>query len=59
MDRYDTLCDVSQACRTAVDILNDLLCFDKLESGILEVHKHEVCDTYFYQSGFFGNIKHF
>jgi signal transduction histidine kinase/CheY-like chemotaxis protein len=25
-----------------VEILNDLLCFDKLESGILELHKHEV-----------------
>ena len=30
------------ACRIAVEILNDLLCFDKLESGILELHKHEV-----------------
>ena len=30
------------ACRTAVQILDDLLCFDKLESGILEMHKHEV-----------------
>jgi hypothetical protein len=45
IDRYDTLCDVSQACRAAVDILNDLLCFDKLESGILEVNKHEVRNT--------------
>jgi signal transduction histidine kinase len=41
-DRYDTICDVNSANRTALDILNDLLCFDKLESGILEVHKHEV-----------------
>ena len=30
------------ACRTTLDILNDLLCFDKMESGILVVHKHEV-----------------
>ena len=34
--------DVKAACRTAVQILDDLLCFDKLESGILEIHKHEV-----------------
>ena len=25
-----------------MEILNDLLCFDKLESGILELHKHDV-----------------
>jgi signal transduction histidine kinase len=41
-DRYDTICDVNSANRTALDILNDLLSFEKLESGILEVHKHEV-----------------
>ena len=38
----DTLTDVKSACRIAVEILNDLLCFDKLESGILELHKHDV-----------------
>ena len=38
----ETLLDVQTACRIAVEILNDLLCFDKLESGILELHKHEV-----------------
>ena len=41
-DHCETLMDVQSACRTAVEILNDLLCFDKLESGILELHKHEV-----------------
>eukprot|EP00596_Hydrurales_sp_CCMP1899_P008433 CAMPEP_0119051260 /NCGR_PEP_ID=MMETSP1177-20130426/72933_1 /TAXON_ID=2985 /ORGANISM="Ochromonas sp, Strain CCMP1899" /LENGTH=620 /DNA_ID=CAMNT_0007030401 /DNA_START=1058 /DNA_END=2920 /DNA_ORIENTATION=- len=41
-ERHDTLVDVKQACGIAVDILNDLLCFDKLESGILELHKHQV-----------------
>jgi signal transduction histidine kinase/CheY-like chemotaxis protein len=41
-DHCETLMDVQSACRTAVEILNDLLCFDKLESGILEMHKHEV-----------------
>jgi signal transduction histidine kinase len=40
--RNDILCDANSACRTALDILNDLLCFDKLESGILVLHKHEV-----------------
>jgi signal transduction histidine kinase/ActR/RegA family two-component response regulator len=42
MDRNDILADVNVACRTAVDILNDLLCLDKMESGIMEVHKHVV-----------------
>jgi signal transduction histidine kinase len=42
LDHCETLLDVQSACRIAVEILNDLLCFDKLESGILEVHKHEV-----------------
>ena len=41
-DISETLLDVQSACRIAVEILNDLLCFDKLESGILELHKHEV-----------------
>jgi signal transduction histidine kinase/ActR/RegA family two-component response regulator len=42
IDRNDILADVNVACRTAVDILNDLLCLDKMESGIMEVHKHVV-----------------
>ena len=42
MDRNEILADVNVACRTAVDILNDLLCLDKMESGVMEVHKHEV-----------------
>ena len=29
------------SCTAAVDILNDLLCYEKLESGILELHKEE------------------
>ena len=41
-DHLEVLLDVKAACRTAVQILDDLLCFDKLESGILELHKHEV-----------------
>ena len=42
VDRSEILDDVNVACRTTVDILNDLLCFDKMESGILIAHKHEV-----------------
>jgi signal transduction histidine kinase len=38
----DTVSDVTAACKTAVEILNDLLCFDMLESGILELHKQEI-----------------
>ena len=41
-DHFETLLCVKSACRTAVELLNDLLCFDKLESGILEMHKHDV-----------------
>ena len=46
-DHLEILLDVKAACRTAVQILDDLLCFDKLESGILEMHKHEVPVTPF------------
>ena len=42
IERYDTLCDVNISCMAAVDILNDLLCYDKLDSGILELHKENV-----------------
>jgi signal transduction histidine kinase/ActR/RegA family two-component response regulator len=42
MDRNDILADVNAACRTALDILNDLLCLDKMEGGIMKVHKHVV-----------------
>jgi CheY-like chemotaxis protein len=30
------------SCTAAVDILNDLLCYEKLESGILELHKESI-----------------
>ena len=42
IERYDTLCDVNMSCMAAVDILNDLLCYEKLDSGILELHKEDV-----------------
>jgi two-component system, sensor histidine kinase len=42
IERYETLCDVNMSCTAAVDILNDLLCYEKLESGILELHKENI-----------------
>lgn len=39
--RYEYLCDVQLSCTTALDTLNDLLTFEKLESGILELHKQD------------------
>ena len=39
MERYDTLCDVNLSCTAAVDILNDMLCYEKLQSGILGLNK--------------------
>ena len=35
----ETLVETSSACRTAVDILNDLLLFDKIESSMLIANK--------------------
>ena len=42
IERSDTLCDVNISCMAAVDILNDLLCYEKLESGILQLHKENI-----------------
>ena len=42
IEKMEILADVNVACRTTLDILNDLLCFDKMESGMLVAHKHEV-----------------
>ena len=42
VEHYDTLCDVNVSCMAAVDVLNDLLCFEKLESGILELHREHI-----------------
>jgi hypothetical protein len=41
-ERFETLTDINTACTTAVEILNDLLTFEKMESGILELHKEAV-----------------
>jgi cell cycle sensor histidine kinase DivJ len=40
-ERNDILSDANFACKTALDILNDLLCFDKLENGVLVLHRQE------------------
>jgi signal transduction histidine kinase/CheY-like chemotaxis protein len=42
MERYETLCDVNMSCTAAVDILNDLLCYEKLESGIMELRRENI-----------------
>jgi signal transduction histidine kinase len=38
-DRMETLVDISAACEVAVNILDDLLFYDKLDSGILRTNK--------------------
>jgi signal transduction histidine kinase len=42
IERYDTLCDVNMSCTAAVDILNDLLCYEKLECGIMELRRENI-----------------
>jgi signal transduction histidine kinase/CheY-like chemotaxis protein len=42
VEHYETLCDVNMSCTAAVSILNDLLCYEKLESGRMELHKENV-----------------
>lgn len=41
-ERYEVLTDTNMACSTTVEILNDLLTFEKLQSGILELHTESV-----------------
>jgi hypothetical protein len=43
IERYDTLCDVNMSCMAAVDIL----CYEKLESDILELHKENILASSF------------
>lgn len=40
-ENCEILDNVRTSCEAAVEILNDLLCFDKIESGILDLHKLE------------------
>jgi hypothetical protein len=37
IERYDTLCDVNISCEAAVDILNDLLCYEKLGKWLIRL----------------------
>ena len=47
----ETLSDIRLACSTAVDILNDLLSFEKLESGILDLHRENIAALKFMKEG--------
>ena len=47
----ETLSDIRLACSTAVDILNDLLSFEKLESGILVLHREDISVVKFMKEG--------
>ena len=47
----ETLSDIRLACSTAVDILNDLLSFEKLESGILVLHRENISVMKFMKEG--------
>ena len=38
----EILDDVNLSCIAALDILNDLLCMDKLENGMLEMNSQEI-----------------
>jgi signal transduction histidine kinase len=40
--RYENLCAVQLSCTTALDTVNDLLTFEKLESGLMLLNKEEV-----------------
>ena len=42
MERLDIIKDVHGATKTTLDILNDLLIFNKLEAGVFELHKETV-----------------
>ena len=42
VERRETLVETQSACGAALDILNELLLFDKLETGALVLHKQSV-----------------
>jgi len=47
-----TIADCKKSMRVAIDILNDLLAYEKIESGILQLHQTPVCGA----NLFFKNI---
>ena len=42
VERRETLLDTQHACGAALDILNEMLLFDRLENGSLVLHKQDV-----------------
>lgn len=38
----EVVADITQACNIAVEILNDLLMYEKIEGGLLQLEKEEV-----------------
>jgi len=51
MELSESLGDIQLACSTAVDILNDLLSFEKLESGILVLNRQDINAQKFLSEG--------
>ena len=49
-DRYETVSDINVACMAAVDTLNELLSFEKMESGVEVLHKEDVPALNFVQA---------
>ena len=40
---FESLADIETSCDTAISILNDLLSYEKLEAGILQLEKIKMC----------------
>ena len=51
LDLCESIGDIQLACSTAVDILNDLLSFEKLESGILVLNRQDISAPKFLMEG--------
>jgi signal transduction histidine kinase len=41
IEAFETLSDINSSCICAVNILNDLLCYEKLNTGLLELKREE------------------
>lgn len=48
-DVYDVLDDVKTSCSVAVDILNDLLLYEKLDDGIFTLNRSDVAVLHFFK----------
>ena len=51
LELCESIGDIQLACSTAVDILNDLLSFEKLESGILVLNRQDISAPKFLTEG--------